>query len=251
MEYLTESLADFQDRLDGIANIEGINLELITIFRNNLDSIRKDVKDTGKFGALLKKIDTQKNMLDQIEKLPEFATKYETLREQSTVLMIGAFEVFIGDVFKNIANNNPEFFIWPEKEKRISIEVENFTSSFTLGDAMIAHLSDKQYSFQDLGSIIKAVNNYLGVQLEVSKDTKRSIVLGTSYRHLIVHKGSVVDKRFLTQTREVEDIAHQEGDRLRLGDDDIDNIRIGIIDFSETLIQVLTQRDELKEEDNA
>lgn len=243
MEYLTDILADFQDRLKSIAKVDGINTELITIFDNDLRSIRKDVEQTGKFGSLLKKIDTQLNMLQQVEHLPGMSGNLEIIREQSVVLMVGAFEVFISDIFKSIANKNPDYFVWPEKDKKISIDIDSFRSSFTLGDAIITHLNNKQYSFQDLGSIIKAVNDYLGVQISVDDETGECIVFGTSCRHLIVHRGSKIDQVFLNQTSDIKGLGYSENDKLKLKNGDILKLRDSIEQFSGQLIETLIQRD--------
>jgi len=243
MDYLTDILADFQDRLENIAKVDGINVELIKIFNNDLQSIRKDVEQTGKFGALLKKIDTQLDMLKTVEHLPGMSGNLEILREQSIVLMVGAFEVFIGDIFKSIANKDPDYFVWPEKDKKISIDIDNFRSSFTLGDAIITHLNNKQYSFQDLGSTIQAVNDYLGIKLSIDDDIGGCIVFGTSCRHLIIHRGSKVDQQFLNQTNDINKLNYKDGDRLKLQNGDVSELRIAIERFSEQLIQTLIQRD--------
>lgn len=246
MNYLTDILANFQDRLDDIAKVDGINYELIKIFRKNLDTIESDIKLTGKFGGLLKKVERYQKTLDAVEQLPEMKADFQTLREQSVVLLISAFEVFVEDIFRAIANNNPEYYIWPEKDKKIAIDIDSFTANFTLGDAIIAHLENKQYSFQDLGSIVKAVSDYLGVEIQVEKVMRDTITLGTSSRHLIVHKASTVDRQFLSQIRDVQEQLYKEGDKIRISEEFISSLREKIMAFSEDLIQTLMQRDEVK-----
>ena len=243
MDYLVDRLDNFHNNLKNIAQIDGINIELIKIFGSNLKIIKTDIEQTGQFGTLLKKVDRQIDMLKQVERLPEIASNFETLREQSFVLMIGAFEVFITDIFKAIANNDPDYFVWPDKDKKISIDIESFSANFTLGDAIITHLSNKQYSFQDLGSTIRAVSDYLGVTIETDETTKAAIVFGTACRHLIVHRGSIVDRQFLNQTRDIPNLEYSDGDILRLQDADVIKLRTAIENFSEYLIQTLIQRD--------
>lgn len=241
---LTILLKDFHKRLLDISNIDGVNQELIKIFRNDLETLSKTIPN-GVIRAH-EKIQTQLKMLDQIKFLPEMRPKLEIIREQAIVLMVGALEVFITDMFKAIANNDASFFVWPEKEKKITIDIETFRSNFTLGDVFITHLSNRQYSFQDLGSIIKAVKDYLGVEYEVDQKTKDSIIIATSYRHIIVHNGSIVDKQFLNQTRNVKlPPDYKEGSNISIGDGDIENIYKALISFSKTLISKIIQRDQL------
>lgn len=245
MDYLTDILADFHDRLSDISKLYEVNSEIIQIFKNDLNAVKKDVKQTGKFGGLLQKIDRQLKMLDQIQNLPELAPNYKALREQSIVLMVSGFEVFISDVFRAIANNDPDYYTWPDKDKKIAIDVESFSSSFTLGDAIIGHLSNKQYSFQDLGSIINATSDYLGVTISIDSTTRDNIVLGTSFRHSIIHKGSRVDKQFLSQTRDVRGLRYNEGNKLDISNNDVGSVRKSIEDFASYFIQALIQRDDV------
>lgn len=246
MSYLTNILADFQDRLHDISKINGVNRTLIEIFQSNLKTIGDEVKSTGKFGGLLQKIERYEDTLSKIERHPELADNFNVLREQSVVLMVSAFEVFVGDTFREIANNDPDYFVWPDKDKKIHIDIENFTASFTLGDAIISHLDSKQYSFQDLGSTVKAVNDYLGVSIDVETSTRQSISFGTSCRHIIVHNNSIVDKQFLNQTRDIQALKYRANDRLVLSESEVTNIKDALVDFSEYLTQALIQRDEIE-----
>lgn len=246
MDYLTNILADFQDRLSDIAKVDGINYKLIKTFKSNLDTIHSEVKQTGKFGGLLQKIKRYQQTLDTVEKLPDLKADLETLREQSVVLIVGAFEVFIGDIFRSIANNRPDYYIWPEKDKKIAIGIESFTANFTLGDAIITHLDNKQYSFQDLGSVVDAVRDYLGVEIKVEEAARKVISLGTAFRHIIVHKASTVDRQFLSQTRGLSSVVYDEGDKIHINEDFVAQLRDAITTFSEELIQTLIQRDDVR-----
>lgn len=242
MDYINNLLTNFLSRIGDIANMEGVNQELIEIFKNNLIAIETDIKATGQFGGLLNKIKTQREMLDQVKLLPQLKPKYEILREQSVVLMVGALEVFISDIFREIANHDPGYFVWLEKDKKISIGIESFTPTFTLGDAITAHLANKQFSFQDLKSILRATKDYLGVEFDVSDDIRKNIIFGTSCRHIIVHNISKVDRQFLLQTRELENLNYKEGDEIKLKNNDIENMKGAITGFADELVQLLKQR---------
>lgn len=243
-ELLSNLFADFQKRLDDIANLSGINMELIALFRKNLNFLKNAAGETGKMAGLTQKIETQIGILEQIEKIPEFQDKYETLREQSVVLMVGAFEVFVTDIFKTIANEDPSFFTWPEKDKKIAIDIEMFKARFTLGDAFVSHLENKQYSFQDLGSIIKACHDYLGFEVEVDDKTKESIICATSYRHLIVHNNSIVDRQFLHQTRDIRPLKYKEGSKIVISKLEIEGMQASFLNFAEYVVSIVTQRDD-------
>lgn len=245
MDYLNELLGDFNDRMDEISKIDGLNSELIDIFRNNLLTLRKEAEGTGKYRGLINKIDTQLTMLDKVTLLPDFKTKYTALREQSLVLAVSAFEVFIADIFRQIANSNPEFYVWSDPREKISIDTDTFSSGFTLGDAMITHLKIKQYSFQDLQSILKATRNYLGIELEVEEDIREDITKGTSIRRIVVHNRSTIDKQFINQTRHISNYKVIENSRISLEENELAKILQSIKFFADQLTQTISQREEL------
>jgi len=241
---LTNLLADFEDRLEDISNVGGINASLVGLFRKNLEFLKESAGETGRMAGLIGKIDTQLKTLDQIEKLPDFQDKYEKLREQSVVLIVGAFEVFITDIFKLIGNDYPSFIKWSEKDKKVAIDIELFKEHFTLGDAFVAHLENKQYSFQDLRSIVKACKDYLGIEVVVEDGDRNNIIKATSYRHLIVHRNSTVDRQFLHQTRRLTDLQYKEGDRISISEDDFTSVQESFVSFAGYLINVIIQRED-------
>ena len=71
-----------------------------------------------------------------------------------------------------------------------------------------------------------------------------SIVIGTAYRHCIAHKGSVVDKQFLNQTR-AYDIDYSEGDALDVTNEQLSNLVDSVDSFSEQLVATLIQREQI------
>lgn len=250
MEFLTELYADFTERLDEIAKIEGLNTQLVNIFENNLRSIKEEVEATGKFGGLLQKIDHQLQMLNQIHRLASVETNFRALREQSIVLAIGAMEVFFSDLFKYIANYRPDVFKWSNDKEKIIIDPELFKSGFTLGDVMITHLKNKQYSFQDTQSIIKAIENYFGVLIQIDDDTKRHLIAGTSLRHIIVHNRSLIDRQFKSQTRDIGLFTSQNiNDRVEIDEYIISDITQSIKSFCEDVVTTLIQNEEINSQD--
>ena len=247
MDYLNNLYDDFNSRLNDINSLDDINDELIKIFKSNLNHIKNEVVQTGKFGGLLKKIEIQLNMIDQVSRLPGINKKLNSMREQSIVLSVGAFEVFISDIFRTIANKSPEYYIWSNEKEKIYIDTGSFNSGFTLGDAIISHLKNKQYSFQDLQSILKAVENYFGLEISLDNEIKDKIIIGTSMRHIIVHNRSIIDVTFLKQTKNVDTIIleYKEGEKLHTTDAQVRDIGNAIREFSNYLTQAIAQRDEI------
>lgn len=247
MQYLSELLNEFHTKLDDIAVVDSLNDDLIKIYQTSLEEIKTEIENSGRFGGLLTKVVHKINNISNIEKLPEIKTKYAVLREQSIVLIIGSFEVFISDVFRIIAEKDPDYFSWKDKNEKISIDPGVFSAGFTLGDAMLSHLKNKKYSFQDLKSILRAIDNYIGVDLSFAEtdSIRQRIVLGTSYRHIIVHNASKVDKQFMSQVRDLPGVDFVEGQKIELDQSDIEKVKQAVREFSEMLINLIIQREEL------
>jgi len=250
MQYLIDLLSDFRNRLDDIATIDSLNDDLLKIYRKSLDEIKSEIEGSQRFGGLLIKVVQKIDNISSIEKLPDLKAKYAILREQSVVLIIGSFEVFMSDIFRNIAENDPDYFRWKDENEKISIDPSVFSVGFTLGDAILAHLKNKKYSFQDLKSILKAVDNYVGVKLtlEESDPIRQQIVLGTAIRHIVVHNRSIIDKQFLSQVKAVPDLSYAEGGRIDLSQSDVDNVKKAVNDFSEILVNLIIQREDIDDD---
>ena len=245
MEYLNDILADVEERIDHISAIGDVNEDLVKIARVNLESIKADLTATGKNAGILNKVNTQLRMYDQVAMIPALATKFPIIREQMIVLMIGALEVFIADVYKEIANRNAEYFYWNDTKEKITFEPSILREGFTLGDVLTGHLKNKGYSFQDLHSLIRSFEVYCGIQIELDTKSKDMMILGAAARHIIVHNRSEVDSQFLKQIREtIYAKRYKKGKPINVTDDFVAELRDVIKTFCGYIIVHLQQRDD-------
>lgn len=204
MDYLTEILADIEERVDDIQAIGDVNEDLVKIAVTNLQAIKKDLEATGKNLGVLQKIDRQLNTYEDVAKIPELTSKFPIIREQMVVLMIGALEVFIADIYRYIANNDPEYFFWNDEKEKISFDPAILIDGFTLGDVVLGHLKNKGYSFQDLQSLIKSFEVYCGIKIDLEAQSKDVLIFGAAARHIIVHSRSKIDSAFIKQIRNTQ-----------------------------------------------
>lgn len=254
MDYLTELVADVEERIDDITTIGDVNEELIKIAVGNLESIRQDLTATGKNKAILQKVERQISLYDQVAGLPAVKEKLPVIREQMVVLIIGAMEVFIADVFKTIAQNDPDFFIWPDKKEKISFDPALLTDGFTFGDVLINHLKNKGFNFQDLHSTLKAIEKYCGIEIVIEEDFKEILILSAAYRHVIVHNRSTIDNAFLHQiraTRSAQEENFQKEQKISVNQDFIIKLKGAAKSFCGQVVDHLIQRNEVAEVEGA
>src|SRR5690349_6047750 len=107
MDYLTDLLADVEERIDHIKTIGDINNDLVKIAVNNLNSIKRDLEATHRNIQIINKVDRQIKMYEMVSHIPDVRTKLPIINQQMIVLMIGALEVYIADIFRQISNRNP------------------------------------------------------------------------------------------------------------------------------------------------
>ena len=65
-------------------------------------------------------------------------------------------------------------------------------------------------------SLLRACKDYLGIEVVVEDGDRNNIIKATSYRHLIVHRNSTVDRQFLHQTRRLTDLRYKEDDKISI-----------------------------------
>ncbi len=245
-DYLTNLLADIDERIADIKAVSDVNEELVKIAVTGLKSIKKDLEATNGNLGIKQKVDRQLNTYNTVAKIPELASKLPIIREQMVVLMIGALEVFVADVYKSIANHNPEYFFWNEKEK-ISFDPLLFKDGFTMGDVVIGHLKNKQVSFQDLKSLLESFELYCRVKIELDNETRDTLILSAAARHIIVHNRSMIDTQFLNQIKLTGFTAknnYLKGDKIKIDDRFILTLSNSINSLCSDLVVHLIQRDD-------
>ncbi|MGY4893329.1 MAG: hypothetical protein ACO1N2_01380 [Candidatus Saccharimonadota bacterium] len=246
MEYLSDTYADLDERIDNIRAIADVNEDLVKIAVSNLNSIRKDIVATGRNQGILQKVDRQLETYKEVAKIPELTTKFPIIREQIIVLLIGALEVFVSDIYKQIAENDPEFFFWNDEKEKISFEPSLLREGFSLGDALVGHLKNKGYSFQDLQSLIKSFEVYCGIKIELETEAKDVLIYGAASRHIIVHNRSIIDSAFLKQIRDTifSNALVKKDEQLLVTDQFVSRLSETIKSFCGYLISNLQQRDD-------
>lgn len=244
MKYLEKVLADFTERIKEIISIGDINEELVQIAVTNLKYLRDDLVASERNAGIIRKVDIQLLMYEQVAKIPELESSFPILRGQMVVLTVGAQEAFISEIFRTISNNEPQLLTWKDPKEMISFEPSLLSTGFSIGDTLIGHLKNKGYSFQDLKSSLDAVNKYLDCDFVVDADLKDELILAAAWRNVIVHNKSKIDHSFLKQVRDTRYADQYSLDEiLEITEDDIQSLSGVVLLFAEALINKIQEKE--------
>jgi hypothetical protein len=246
MDYLTEAFADLEERIDNVSAIGDVNEDLVKIAIGNLEIIKADLELTGRNQGILKKVERQLATYQDVARIPQLTTKFPIIREQMIVLMIGALEVFVADIYRLIAEEDPDYFIWSDSKEKITFEPSILRDGFTLGDVVVGHLKNKGYSFQDLKSLIDSFRVYCGVEVPLTRSNRDILIFGAASRHIIVHNRSTIDSGFMKQIRDTRYASplFAKGNPLLITDEFVRVLAETIKDFCGYIVSSLQQRDD-------
>lgn len=243
MDYLLAIVDDFEERVNDIVASGEINKEIVKIAQKNLEFIKAQLEQSGKNQGILRTVNRQIGMFDQVAELPELKMRYPLVKEQVIVSLVGTTESFIGDVFRRVADNAPHILVWSKPNERISFDPLLLSrTTFSIGDAVLWHIKSK-YTFQDLKSSLDALSEYLDVKIDLTNEMKHVLILAAAYRHVIVHNKSVVDEKFLSQVREtVHSGRYKVGEGVKIDDEFIEELRVTILEFMALIIIEITSK---------
>ncbi len=142
--------------------------------------------------------------LKQIKKNNSFRNMYESIFNQSLVLLVSYFATAIKELFGSaiqyFAENNNDHFGSIKSNMKFSVQElskYNFNLSSEIGNLIIGK---NNISFQDMQSICREFKLYFGFDINKNSDVD-NIILSQASRHSIVHALSIADKKFMNQIR--------------------------------------------------
>ncbi|HET9412444.1 MAG TPA: hypothetical protein VFO38_06455 [Candidatus Saccharimonadales bacterium] len=158
------------------------------------------------------------------------SSNYRVIYNQVCVLAASALEAILKRYFIDAANDYTRLNLNNKKLDEIKVTlrvlIDKDLKEGTLGENII--LSDNSLKFQDLQSIKRAFLDYFsGMSLNLDTDLEKKLIFYLEVRHVIVHKSSYVDKKFLhaTSGREANLRSWQLGDKVQLDEEDWKSIK--------------------------
>lgn len=232
--------------LDNALNIIDINKNIIGIAESVLEDTKNRLGELKVGGGVQKAIEQKILMLSNLAENPQITQQREVILEQMLVLFIGALEVYLSEIIKMIANQQPELFTFKDDREKITFTQDMLKSGFTLGDAILEHLAIKGYSFQSLKSSLDVFSNYLGKQIDLESSTRDSLIFCGAARNCIVHNMSIVDLGFVRQVRNTGYAGTlQAGDGLLINEEIIESSKEAILIYADQITASFTQADDV------
>jgi hypothetical protein len=242
---ILELREQLEKRLSDISKITEINDIILLVVEKNLAAVKKDLETIGRGGGTMKIIENSLRILASTTKNPEVVELKSIIKEQLLVLYTGSLETFLSDVIRTIGNTQPDFFKFRTENENITFNQAMLQSGFTLGDAILEHIENKKYSFQDLKSTLDVYSNYLAIELDV-EEYKDQLILMAATRHIVVHNSSLVDRKFLKQVRDtVYKDTYKLGKHIEVDDSLIEGSKSSIASLADQIVSSIVNREEV------
>lgn len=192
------------------------------------------------------------NNIDSLENIKEESMKeqFSVIYSQMCVLAVSSLEAILKDYFVDSFNDKTDINIENKKLNEIKVTIRDIIDNELNFDNKLGSLileRDKP-NFQDLKSILSNFENYFNKEIELESNLQKKLCFYLEIRHLLVHKGGVVDKKFINSTKVLNANIknYKAGDTVEIKSSDWIDMRQAFL----SLLDVLTRGKAAAEIDN-
>lgn len=144
------------------------------------------------------------NSIDCLENIKEESMKeqFSVIYSQMCVLAVSSVEAILKDYFVDSFNDKTDINMENKKLNEIKVTIRDIIDNELNFDKKLGALileRDKP-NFQDLKSIRSNFKNYFNKEIKLESDLRKKLCFYLEIRHLLVHKGGVVDQKFINST---------------------------------------------------
>jgi hypothetical protein len=190
-------IQDFQEELENIGKLVETPDMIKRIALSALENaLRQDLKFTTK--------NSLSNTKKSLENIADSSIKenYKIIYSQMCILAVSSLEALLKRYFLDSASFMNNINLENEKLTKIKITAVDllnhnldYTSEF--GNLL---LEAERASFQDLKSIKETFESYLKLKFNLKIEEERLIIYYLELRHVLVHRGGRIDKKFVDAT---------------------------------------------------
>lgn len=192
------------------------------------------------------------NNIDSLENIKEESMKerFSVIYSQMCVLAVSSLEAILKEYFVDSFNDKTDINIENKKLNEIKVTIRDIIDNELNFDNKLGSLileRDKP-NFQDLKSILSNFKNYFNKEIKLESDLQKKLCFYLEIRHLLVHKGGVVDKRFINSTKVLDANIknYKAGDTVEVKSSDWIDMKQAFL----SLLDVLTRGKATAEIDN-
>lgn len=221
----TDYLADFQAELINIDKLERTPALIKDIA---LQALTTAIEIQGVSTMAKNALNNQRTNLENIHE-QSIAENFKVIYAQMCILAVSSLEATLKKYFENALNGfnginlkNDEL-----KETKITLaELAQNNLSYRGGFGSLV-LEKTKLNFQDLQAIKRNFKNYLSKPIVLDSEDEKNICFYLEARHVLVHKGGFVDKKFTSATNSFNANikGYNEKDKVEIDNSDWANIK--------------------------
>ena len=192
------------------------------------------------------------NGIKSLENIKEESMKeqFSVIYSQMCVLAVSSLEAILKEYFVDSFKDKTGINIKNKKLNEIKVTIRDIIDNELNFDNKLGALileRDKP-NFQDLKSILNNFKNYFNKEIKLESNLRKRLCFYLEVRHLLVHKGGVVDKKFINSTKVLDaNIKNYEaGDTVELNSSDWTDMKQAFLN----LLDMLTREKATAEIDN-
>jgi uncharacterized protein (UPF0147 family) len=221
----TDYVADFQVELDNIDKLEETPEFIRSIAIEALD---RAAKTDGVPRTVKKALENSKRSLENINH-QSIVDNFQVIYAQMCILAVSSLEATLKKYFVNMLKDPKNIKYDNKKLQEVKLTLKDIIDNDLRFGGKIGQiiLEKASLNFQDLQAIKRNFKEFSYKEIKLTDQTEKNICFYLEARHILVHKGGIVDNKFVNATNSFNANikSYKEGDRIELGSDDWSNIR--------------------------
>jgi hypothetical protein len=224
---MIDYLKKFKDSLGDIDKLE----QTPQIVRDMAGGVLEDIcKDEAVQRTVRMKLEGRIQALKSIHE-SSIEDNFKVIYSQMCVLAVSSLEAILEEYFEYALNSSAKTegkLVKKMDDLKITLKelVENDLN--LAGKFGSIFLEKAKLNFQDLKSIKDSFSDYLGKKIDLDEDTEKLICFYLLARHVLVHKGGVVDDKFIsasTRYLNANTKGYKKGSKIIFNPEDWMNIK--------------------------
>lgn len=190
--------------------------------RKVAEGLETDVDDDGttidRFKIHLRELDL---IGKRFQKTSQLMSAAEMLKRSTLGALVSEYEAFIGELLVILSEHSPNAFLDPNTQFSIS-ELEDYDSIADLKSAMLLSAVEDWTHGNSHLEVLRQIEKRFGVNLTSDRTLIAEFVEICQRRHLIMHAGAKVNKRYLRICKEAgfpENQLPKEGEKISISRD--------------------------------
>jgi hypothetical protein len=243
---MTQVEAKFIEHVDSVRKLMNFDKDVLDHAITNIKELEEKLKAHHKLDNPHLTAKRTLEILEGYREHDSLRHRYQAIFNQALVLLVSYFASSVQDLFREsidralVLQTEAEWVDQMLSEKLTLTPRDIKNNDFTLRDVLPKLLvQSADISFQDMQSIKKAFERYLG--LNIDRDhVVNNIVLGQACRHVIVHSGGVADEKLIRQlrgaiSRDIKTGSILEGDSIQFSEEEVNSVALSMTEYIQRL----------------